>query len=209
MSGGIGAVCPQRLLLSGAHVGWLSSMKGRACWYLFLAGPVAAAASAMTLRSITYIRGVSCSGDRRPERAGEIACGGGKTKVGVHAGELPARRAAKREILACDLLIEGLRGRTHGRRRRQQGGAVGNRLFRQIALENAPPYFRHASHLVRDARAGAEGRASRRREAEREERNPQPCHWRFACQSVRTDAQYARRAARNRDGRIGTGSRRW
>jgi hypothetical protein len=72
-------------------------------------------------------------GDRRPERAGEIAGGRGKTKVGVHAGELPARRAAKREILACDLLIEGLRGRTQGWRRRQQGGAV-ERLF-EIALE--------------------------------------------------------------------------
>ena len=77
-------------------------------------------------------------GDRRAQHAGKGSCGVGKGEVGVHRRELPARRVAHRQGGAPDLLIESEAGGAERRRGRQQRSAVGQPLFRQIALEERP-----------------------------------------------------------------------
>ena len=85
---------------------------------------------------------------RRAERAGKNAGGFGKAEVRVGGGKPPPIAAPKRQIRAGDVLIERGGCGTDRGRRRQEGGAVDNRLLPQIPLEDPGPDFRNGRRLV-------------------------------------------------------------
>jgi hypothetical protein len=151
-------------------------MIGRVCWYLSLAAKVARPAP----QHLIEPRGVLL-GHRRSERAGKVAGGIGEIQVGVHDGELPAWRVPERQTRAGDIQIEGLGGRAHGGRRRQQGGAVGQRFLGQIAFEKARANFWHGSCLVGQARGDRQARKSQRQTEQRNARTQPGHHNRSSC----------------------------